>query len=268
MLVNRVTIHHEGAGSPTDNVSRYKSARYSAGIGINKYELWRDPAQSFVTKGQDRRCLQVCLSGNRDNYPVSTSDINLIDACCDEARDKGYLTDVPEVFFHNDTMATGCPGNYTEQVRADITNAIRGGAAPPLPIEFPERTDMVGFASTPDGGGYWQCGPDGGVFCFGNAGFFGSMGGKPLSHPVVDMAATPDGQGYALAAADGGVFAFGNVGFEGSMGGQKLNSPVCGIEIDPDGTGYWLVAEDGGVFAFKAPFHGSAAGQITPWRSP
>ena len=38
---------------------------------------------------------------------------------------------------------------------------------------------MVGIASTPDGKGYWLVAADGGVFSFGDAGFYGSMGGNP-----------------------------------------------------------------------------------------
>ena len=37
-------------------------------------------------------------------------------------------------------------------------------------------------------GGYWIDASDGGVFSFGNAQFFGSMGGKPLNQPMVGMA--------------------------------------------------------------------------------
>jgi hypothetical protein len=102
---------------------------------------------------------------------------------------------------------------------------------------------------------------DGGVFAFCGAPFYGSMGGKPLNHPVVGIAATPDGKGYWLAASDGGVFSFGDASFYGSMGGKTLNQPVVGIAATPDGNGYWLVAADGGVFSFgDASFHGSMAG--------
>ena len=55
-------------------------------------------------------------------------------------------------------------------------------------------------------------GSDGGVFAFGDAGFYGSMGGQELNAPMVGMAATPDGKGYWLVGADGGVFAFGDAG--------------------------------------------------------
>ena len=43
---------------------------------------------------------------------------------------------------------------------------------------------IVGVASTPDGKGYWQVASDGGIFAFGDAAFYGSMGGKPLNAPV------------------------------------------------------------------------------------
>ena len=99
---------------------------------------------------------------------------------------------------------------------------------------------------------------DGGVFSFGNTGFYGSMGGKTLNAPIVGMASTPDGKGYWLVAKDGGVFSFGDASFYGSMGAVMLNKPVVGIASTPDGGGYWLVASDGGVFSFgDASFYGS-----------
>ena len=57
---------------------------------------------------------------------------------------------------------------------------------------------VVGIAATPSGNGYWMGAADGGVFNFGDAGFFGSMGGQQLQYPVTAIAATPDGGGYWL----------------------------------------------------------------------
>ncbi len=58
---------------------------------------------------------------------------------------------------------------------------------------------------------------DGGIFSFGDAQFFGSMGGQHLNQPVVGMAAPLTTQGYWLVAKDGGIFTF-NTGFYGSAG--------------------------------------------------
>jgi hypothetical protein len=110
--------------------------------------------------------------------------------------------------------------------------------------------------------GYWTAGADGGVFAFGGAAFYGSLGGRPLAAPVVNMAATSDGHGYWLVASDGGVFAFGDAAYRGSMGGRPLNAPIVGIAPTPSGGGYWLVASDGGVFAFgDAAYRGSMGGR-------
>ena len=92
---------------------------------------------------------------------------------------------------------------------------------------------VVGMAPTPDGQGYWLVASDGGVFTFGDAGFFGSQGGTHLNAPVVAMAATPDGQGYWLVASDGGVFTFGDAGFFGSQGGTAPQRPGRGDGAHP-----------------------------------
>ena len=97
----------------------------------------------------------------------------------------------------------------------------------------PSTSPIVGMAATPDGGGYWLVASDGGVFAFGDAGFYGSTGGIALNRPIVGMAATPDGGGYWLVASDGGVFAFGDAAFYGSTGGIVLNQPVVGMASTP-----------------------------------
>jgi hypothetical protein len=115
--------------------------------------------------------------------------------------------------------------------------------------------------------GYWEVGSDGGIFSFGTAHFYGSMGGTHLDAPIVGIASTQDGGGYWEVASDGGIFAFGDAHFFGSMGGTHLNAPIVGMAPTPDGRGYWLVAKDGGVFAFgDAHFYGSMGG--TPLNKP
>ncbi|MDQ1568466.1 MAG: hypothetical protein QOF96_3346 [Actinomycetota bacterium] len=113
--------------------------------------------------------------------------------------------------------------------------------------------------------GYWFVAADGGIFAFGNAGFFGSTGSLRLRQPIVGMAATPSGNGYWLVAADGGIFAFGDAPFYGSTGNIRLSQPIVGMASTPTGKGYWFVARDGGVFAFgDAKFFGAAGGPPSP----
>ena len=122
------------------------------------------------------------------------------------------------------------------------------------------RSDWFRVVNNPSGGlsGYWIVGRDGGIFSFGDAGFYGSTGGLELNSPILGLAATPAGQGYWLVAADGGIFSFGDARFFGSTGNLKLNKPVVGMAATEAGQGYWLVASDGGLFSFgDARFFGS-----------
>jgi hypothetical protein len=117
---------------------------------------------------------------------------------------------------------------------------------------------IVTMATTPDDGGYWMVATDGGVFSFGDAGYYGSTGAIHLNKPIVGMASTPDGKGYWFVASDGGIFSFGDANFFGSTGAIHLNKPIVGMAATPDGRGYWLVASDGGIFSFgDANFFGS-----------
>jgi hypothetical protein len=115
------------------------------------------------------------------------------------------------------------------------------------------------MAPTPSGNGYWLVASDGGMFPFGDAGFFGSTGAMHLNKPIVGMAPTPSGNGYWLVASDGGIFSFGDARFFGSTGAIRLAKPINGIAPTRSGNGYWMVASDGGVFSFgDAEFFGAA----------
>ena len=98
-------------------------------------------------------------------------------------------------------------------------------------VAAPGTTDSG--ASQLSAAGYWLVAPDGGVFSFGDAPFYGSAGNVALERPVVGVAATPSGHGYWLVASDGGVFSFGDAAFYGSAGNVALKQPIAGISPYP-----------------------------------
>ncbi|MHB8288422.1 MAG: fibronectin type III domain-containing protein, partial [Acidimicrobiales bacterium] len=172
-----------------------------------------------------------------------------------------------------DASLSGEPGAHDSAVFAGLVNGTsytfsivaNNGNGPGDPSA--QSAAVTPAANPPPGAtegapGYWEVAADGGLFAFGDAKFYGSMGGKPLNAPIVGFAATPDGKGYWEVAADGGLFAFGDAKFYGSMGGKPLNAPIVGFAATPDGKGYWEVAADGGLFAFgDAKFYGSMGGK-------
>jgi subtilase family serine protease len=151
------------------------------------------------------------------------------------------------------TSVTVVPPNAAYPRCVDVTVANSQG------VSAQSAADHFGFGGDLNcGDGYRFVASDGGVFDFGDAGFYGSTGSLRLNQPVVGMADTPSTNGYWLVASDGGVFNYGDAGFFGSMGGQHLNQPIVGMAATPDGGGYWLVASDGGIFSFgNATFFGS-----------
>ena len=117
--------------------------------------------------------------------------------------------------------------------------------------------------------GYWLVASDGGIFSFGNAGFYGSIPGLgiapagsglpySLNAPIVGMVPSADGGGYFMVGADGGVFTFGDAKFEGScpaLGGCAGGAAVA-VMPDATGNGYWVVTAGGDVYPFgdAAPY--------------
>ena len=130
-------------------------------------------------------------------------------------------------------------------------------AAPPPALLAADR----GHGDDLDGRGYWLVAADGGLFAFGDARFYGSMGGKHLNEPIVGMASTSDGGGYWMVASDGGIFTFGDAKFYGSMGGKPLNDPIVGMTPSPR---WWVPAGGLGRRHLRlrgAAFYGSMGGK-------
>ncbi|HEV2991883.1 MAG TPA: phosphatidylserine/phosphatidylglycerophosphate/cardiolipin synthase family protein [Candidatus Angelobacter sp.] len=143
---------------------------------------------------------------------------------------------------------TGIGGEWGEFEVDDVV--CDPGGVTYILFDPPANKAMVGMAATPSGKGYWLVGADGGVFVFGDAGFFGSKGNQSLTSPVVGMAVTPSGKGYWLAAADGTVFPFGDARLQVRHQNGAVAGPMTGITATPSGNGYWLATSGGTVVSF------------------
>ncbi len=156
------------------------------------------------------------------------------------------------------SVASGSP--WTPTFGVDHTGRVTpvdGGVGFLLSV----TSRAVAVARTPTALGGWVASADGGVYTYGDARFYGSMGGVKLNQPVVGIAATPTGRGYWLVARDGGIFSFGDARFFGSTGNIRLNKPIVAMSASPTGRGYWFVASDGGIFSYgDTRFFGSTGG--------
>jgi hypothetical protein len=137
---------------------------------------------------------------------------------------------------------------------------------------------VVGISPTADLKGYWLVASDGGIFAFGDAGFYGSIPqlgiapagsagpGAKLNDPVVGMVPSADGGGYFMVASDGGVFAFGDAKFEGSCPGiGGCSGAAVAVTPDATGNGYWLVTASGHVYTFgDATYYGAPSPHTSP----
>ncbi len=139
-----------------------------------------------------------------------------------------------------------------------------GDATPySAPVGNQLNARIAGIASTPDHKGYWLVGADGGVFNYGDAGFYGSGVGS-LPYPlggIVGIAPTPDGRGYWMAGSVASPTSSATRRMKIPPAGLFPNAPMVGIAAVPQAVGYWLAGADGGVFGFgAAAFYGSMGG--------
>ena len=227
-----------------------------SGVQQTLAEQWNGVAWSIVTTG----------------VPSPTQNNYLVDVSCVDSGDcwaVGTQFDAGGVVGHAlSEYWDGSGWSVVATAPSSLQTNLGGVACPSISTCW-----AVGSATSGSGGtsqtlterwnasGYWEVASDGGIFSYGDAQFYGSMGGKPLNAPIVGIAATPDGNGYWEVASDGGIFNFGDATFYGSMGGRSLNKPIVGMASTADGGGYWEVASDGGIFSFgDATFYGSMGG--------
>ena len=103
----------------------------------------------------------------------------------------------------------------------------------------------------PDGKGYWLVAADGGIFNYGDAGFYGSAGNQNLPDWVVGMVASPDGGGYLMATANGVVLPYGDAKAYGGLSLDPTATQISAIIGNNQGTGYWLLDPQAWQYSFS-----------------
>ena len=106
----------------------------------------------------------------------------------------------------------------------------------------PLNAPIVGMAAVPNGGGYWLVAADGGVFDFGNASFYGSLGNKTISAPIVAIAVAPSSTPQITTTALPGAVVDqsykASINFTSGAGPTTLTATGLppGLTLTPDGT--------------------------------
>ncbi|WP_298210038.1 G1 family glutamic endopeptidase [Ferrimicrobium sp.] len=130
------------------------------------------------------------------------------------------------------TYAFGAP-SYGSTYTYGLTGL--GGA-------HPLNAPIVGMAAVPNGGGYWLVAADGGVFDFGDANFYGSLGAQKISAPIVAVSvAGQSGPTISTAALPGAIVgqpytnSIDVTGGDGSVTVTATGLPP-GLTLAPNGT--------------------------------
>ena len=124
------------------------------------------------------------------------------------------------------------------------------------------RGAIVGMAVVPNGSGYWLVGSDGGVFSFGKARFYGSLGATKVvpGEATIGIVTTATGNGYWLVNEQGKVTSFGGAAALPSLPLADQKIPIVSVSISRDGTGIWYTNAHGNVWNLgSAGFYGSLA---------
>lgn len=228
--VVRKTIHHEGVGAPDDS-PRGAAGGYSVWIGPTTWTFLRPPDISFATYGYNHVSMDICLSGNRMEWPVLDTELALITDAVASYVLRDWVTSTALTYPHgtlypppppypSGSSPSQCPGILTIDRWPDVVRA----ASPGVNVTpTPPNIDITGarmIARTSTGKGYWIVDSTGAVFAYGDAKYHGGANGGKLNAPITGIAATPDDGGYWLLAQDGGVFAYGDAVFYGAPTGQ------------------------------------------------
>jgi hypothetical protein len=144
-----VTVHHEGAGEPTD-FARGAAGGYTYWVGPNGFTHLRSAFASFATLHYNHVSVDVCLSGDRDVFSITNNDLIRLTAIAADARARGELTEgTPTVHPHRFSFNTACPGNRTMDMWAKIV-ACFAAHSDPQPAPAPSLPTLRMGSSGPN----------------------------------------------------------------------------------------------------------------------
>src|SRR5215469_14798640 len=137
---NLVVQHHEGAGVPSDNVDRFSAGGYSYGIGVSTWKCFRQPSEDYSTIDFNHVVVGVCLSGNRNDFPVTDTDLQMMQEIAAHAKQNGWLIPYPNVMPHRDMPGsnTVCPGNLTMERWPSVKQAYQT-----VPMPVPQQRGVL-----------------------------------------------------------------------------------------------------------------------------
>lgn len=217
------TVHHEGAGAPTDE-ARGAAGGYSAWIGPTRYTLLRPPSLSFATLHFNHVSFDVCFSGDRNVYPITDRELVLLRQAASDARSRGWVAAAPYVRPHRESpgSVTICPGNkcaYPDPPTFPDGDALAWVAivtalhkeTPPMPPKLaPEYFPALGIVSScafnlPTGGrAFAMLDATGAVFCEPASAYQGGANGKDYFAARTGARISPQPRGgYTITATSG-----------------------------------------------------------------
>lgn len=189
--VVRTTVHHQGDGAPHDGTWP-NSEPYCVLIGTTRLTWVQPPWTAWATRHHNHESFDICLSGNRNDHPVTDHDLALIAQACTEARDAQWLDPDAATYPHGTIYPvppgyptgsdpTECPGRLAIASWPDIVAHCEPGVQPiPTPgDDMPGDKDMVDVYVGPDG--TWGLQYDGGIATLLGPAFYGSYFSLPAS---------------------------------------------------------------------------------------
>lgn len=256
--VGIVTIHHEGAGSPTDS-PRGADGGYSDWIGETVRTYLRNVWISFATLRYNHRSLDICINADRDVFSLTDRHIALIHEAFMDHHARGEVIDTPLVRAHHFSPGSNtiCPGTHVwppPDVWARIVAACRYHSTPPEDDLKP--TDIISAAATVSAKTLV-------LTAGGKVTGSGAHGDLTTETPpavvvmhrndAVCILAEEDGEGYWIACRDGTIHAKNGAPFNGIFRGITVGNPLLELASivragDPK-VGYKGIRGDGALIA-------------------